>query len=236
MKGGKVYYDTPIGILCLESLFPKPRGHLRNPRTFDFPIVSRVVHGVDIPRLLFHCTPELVEPFITAAKELESEGVQAIVGSCGFMARFQTIVANQLSIPVFLSSLLQLPLVRLAHGPKANIGVLTASKKALTAEHFSGCATAMDSVFIQGMDGNIEFWETIIEGKRQDMDMERVETEIVSTARDFSKQYVLDALVLECTDLSAFACSIQKSIEIPVYDINSLVEYASHTVCRKPCR
>ena len=56
--------------------------------------------------------------------------MQAITGSCGFMARFQNQIAAELHIPVFLSSLLQLPLVRLMHGEKAEIGVLTASSQA----------------------------------------------------------------------------------------------------------
>ena len=146
MKGGRLYYDMPIGILCLESLFPKPRGHMRNPLTYGFPTVTRVIRGVDIPRLLFNPTPDLLEPFIQAAKELEADGVQAITGSCGFMARFQSQIAAELHIPVFLSSLLQLPLVRLMHGEKAEIGVLTASSQALTPAHFANCATPMESV------------------------------------------------------------------------------------------
>ena len=178
MKGGRLYYDMPIGILCLESLFPKPRGHMRNPLTYGFPTVTRVIRGVDIPRLLFNPTPDLLEPFIQAAKELEADGVQAITGSCGFMARFQNQIAAELHIPVFLSSLLQLPLVRLMHGEKASIGVLTASRQALTPAHFANCATPMESVHIRGMEGNPEFWETIIEGKRHDFDMERLEAEI----------------------------------------------------------
>ena len=233
MKGGKLYYDMPIGILCLESLFPKPRGHMRNPLTYRFPTVTRVVRGVDIPRLLFNPTPDLLEPFIMAAKELEADGVQAITGSCGFMARFQSRIAAELKVPVFMSSLLQLPLVRLMHGQQANIGVLTASRQALTPAHFSECAVPMESVFIRGMEGNPEFWETIIEGRRNDFDMPRLEAEIVGTARDFAEEKALDALVLECTDLSAFSAPIQRAIDLPVYDINSLVEYAYYAVCRK---
>ena len=220
MKGGKLYYDMPIGILCLESLFPKPRGHMRNPLTYRFPTVTRVVRGVDIPRLLFNPTPDLLEPFITAAKELEADGVQAITGSCGFMARFQSRIAAELKVPVFMSSLLQLPLVRLMHGQQANIGVLTASKQALTPAHFANCAAPMESVYI-------------IEGKRNDFDMPRLEAEIVGTARAFAEEKALDALVLECTDLSAFSAPIQRAINLPVYDINSLVEYAYYAVCRK---
>lgn len=188
MKGGRLYYDMPIGILCLESLFPKPRGHMRNPLTYGFPTVTRVIRGVDIPRLLFNPTPDLLEPFIQAAKELEADGVQAITGSCGFMARFQNQIAAELHIPVFLSSLLQLPLVRLMHGEKAEIGVLTASSQALTPAHFANCATPMESVHIRGMEGNPEFWETIIEGKRHDFDMERLEAEIVGSAAAFARK------------------------------------------------
>ena len=200
MKGGRLYYDMPIGILCLESLFPKPRGHMRNPLTYGFPTVTRVIRGVDIPRLLFNPTPDLLEPFIQAAKELEADGVQAITGSCGFMARFQSQIAAELHIPVFLSSLLQLPLVRLMHGEKAEIGVLTASSQALTPAHFANCATPMESVHA------------------------------------FAREKALDALVLECTDLSAFSAPIQRAINLPVYDINSLVEYAYYAVCRKDYR
>ena len=236
MKGGRLYYDMPIGILCLESLFPKPRGHMRNPLTYGFPTVTRVIRGVDIPRLLFNPTPDLLEPFIQAAKELEADGVQAITGSCGFMARFQNQIAAELHIPVFLSSLLQLPLVRLMHGEKAEIGVLTASSQALTPAHFANCATPMESVHIRGMEGNPEFWETIIEGKRHDFDMERLEAEIVGSAAAFAREKALDALVLECTDLSAFSAPIQRAINLPVYDITSLVEYAYYAVCRKDYR
>ena len=149
------------------------------------------------------------------------------------MARFQSRIAAELKVPVFMSSLLQLPLVRLMHGQQANIGVLTASKQALTPAHFANCAAPMESVYIRGMEGNPEFWETIIEGKRNDFDMPRLEAEIVGTARAFAEEKALDALVLECTDLSAFSAPIQRAINLPVYDINSLVEYAYYAVCRK---
>ena len=131
-------------------------------------------------------------------------------------------------------------LTRADHGGMLNTrelldiaGVLTASRQALTPAHFANCATPMESVHIRGMEGNPEFWETIIEGKRHDFDMERLEAEIVGSAAAFAREKALDALVLECTDLSAFSAPIQRAINLPVYDINSLVEYAYYAVCRK---
>lgn len=233
LKGGYLHYDTPIGVLCLESLFPKPRGHLRNPLTFDFPVVCQVVSGVDIPRLLFNPTQELIVPFIDAARKLERDGVKAITGSCGFLARYQTEIASAVRIPVFMSSLVQLPMIRTLHGPESKIGVLTASAAALTSAHFEPMGVPIDDVAIKGMEGYPEFWETIIEGKRHDFDLEKLEREICQAADEIMRLNVLDALVLECTDLSAFSRSIQKTIERPVYDINSLVEFVHYAVCRR---
>ncbi|WP_417292636.1 aspartate/glutamate racemase family protein [Desulfovibrio porci] len=233
LKGGKLYYDTPVGILCLESRFPKPKGHVRNPLTFDFPTVQRLIRGVDIPRLLFHPTDDLLEPFVRAARELEADGVRAITGSCGFMARFQERIAAEVRVPVLLSSLVQLPLVRLMHGTEAQIGVLTASADALTSDHFRNCGVDMASVHITGMEHQKEFRECILQGKRDDFDPETLEREVVETARNFAASARLDALLLECTDLSAFAAAVQAAADIPVYDINSLVEYACGAVRRR---
>jgi len=233
LKGGQLYYDTPVGVLCLESLFPKPVGHLRNPRTFDFPVVCSVVTGVDIPRLLFNPAPELVQPFIDAAKQLEKDGVMAITGSCGFLARYQSLIAEQVNVPVFMSSLVQMPLVKIFHGKDAKIGVLTASASALTQAHFESTGYSIKDVAVKGMEGYPEFWETIIEGKRHDFDMGKLESEICCAAKELAGENNLDALILECTDLSAFSRSIQKAVNLPVYDINSLAEYAAFAVERR---
>jgi len=233
LKGGSLYYDTPVGVLCLESLFPKPKGHMRNPKTFGFPVVLSVIKGVDIPRLLFNPTAELVEPFIEAARQLERDGVKAITGSCGFLARYQQEIASQVNIPVFMSSLIQVPMVRVLHGPGCKVGVLTASASALEHSHFEQIGADINDVVIKGMEGYPEFWETIIEGKRHDFVMEVLEKEICHAADKICADHSLDALVLECTDLSAFSNAIQKTIDRPVYDINSLVEYVHYAVCRK---
>lgn len=232
LEGGKLYYDVPVGILCLDSAFPKPRGHLRNPRTFAFPTVMKVISGLDVPGLLFGTDPGLEKTFVDAALELEAEGVKAITGSCGFMARFQRAVAARCRVPVLLSSLAQLSLVRLAHGPSARIGVLTASAKALGPEQFTGGRDEMARVAIRGMEHCPEFRETIIDGLRHDLDCDRLEQEVVTTAEAFAREEGLDALVLECTDLTAFAGPVQARVGIPVYDIIGLVEYLCHAVER----
>ncbi len=230
VKGGKRLYDTPIGIICLESFFPKLIGHVRNPRTYDFPTITHVVQGVDIPKLLFNPSPDLLAPFVEAAKLLEKEGVHAITGSCGFLAMFQKEISAAVQIPVFMSSLLQIPIIRAMHGSSAKIGVLTASAKALKPEHFNSWGGDINDVIIKGMDGNEEFESTILSYQRFDFKIEQLEKEIVGTALNFISEAKLDALLLECTDLPPFARQIQEQSSVPVYDINSLVRMVESAV------
>lgn len=230
LEGGKLYYDVPVGIICLESWFPKPIGHVRNPRSFDFPIVMKVIKGVDVPRMVFGKDKEIEKIIVDAACELEKEGVMAIAGSCGFMARYQDAVTDAVKVPVVLSSLIQLPIVRLMHGPKAVIGVLTASGQSLSQEQFVGRDSG--PLHIQGMEGSQEFRETILEGKRNDFNMDILQKEITNEAYNFAKQQKLDALILECTDLSAFAKPVQEKIKIPVYDLNGVINYVCAAVER----
>lgn len=232
IKGGHLHYGIPIGVLCLESYFAKPAGHVRNPLSFRFPVVCHVVRGIDVPRLLFNPTPDLMEPFIQAARQLEKDGVKGIVGSCGFMALFQKELSQCVRIPILASSLAQLPLLRLAHGPEARIGVLTASAGALTRAHFAGVGEDRNNYVVQGMEASKVFSDTILTGLAPDMDEDAMREDICATAERLHADHALDALLLECTDLSAFARAVQQRINIPVYDINSLAEYLAYSVCR----
>lgn len=58
----------PIGILCLDTLFPKPPGQLRNPLTFDFPVVCRVLRGVGAKEILSSTSAQLETLFVDAAR------------------------------------------------------------------------------------------------------------------------------------------------------------------------
>lgn len=231
-QGGYTYYDTPVGVLCLESYFAKPSGHVRNPLTFDFPVVCRVIPGVDVPRMLFNPDQAMVGLFLEAARQLEKDGVKAIVGSCGFMALYQRELSAAVRVPVAASSLAQLGLMRLLHGDKARIGILTASAPALTERHFAQMNEKRERYIIMGMEDKPVFRATILESAQPEMDMCALEREICDAAAELAQTHEPDALLLECTDLSAFAQAVQERINLPVYDINSLVEYVGRSVVR----
>ena len=101
-----------LGILMLDTSFPRIPGDVGNIRTYNFPVRTKTVAGATVQRVVFEADPSLLDAFIGAARELEAAGVAAITSSCGFLSPLQEGVARAVQVPVFLSSLMQAPLAR----------------------------------------------------------------------------------------------------------------------------
>ncbi|MEP3275577.1 MAG: hypothetical protein ABJN26_15590 [Stappiaceae bacterium] len=76
--GGQNVFGATMGVLCLESYFPKPPGHVRNHSSLPFPALYETVVGVMVPKLLDNSTPDLLQPFIEAARHLKAEGARQL--------------------------------------------------------------------------------------------------------------------------------------------------------------
>ena len=62
---------------------------------------------------------------------LNDQKVSAITGDCGFMMFFQELAVNHSSVPVFMSSLVQLPIVTAAFQGSEQIAIFTANLTSL---------------------------------------------------------------------------------------------------------
>ncbi|WP_170336464.1 aspartate/glutamate racemase family protein [Ruegeria arenilitoris] len=232
-KGGQNICGASIGVLCLESYFPKPPGHIKNPSSLPFPVLYEMINGITVPTLLNNPTPELLAPFIEGAQRLEAEGVRAITGSCGFLALFQKELAAAVSVPVFASSLIQVPLAFHMTGANAPVGVLTADASALTPKHFEGVGAAGIPVAVQGLEDTSEFAEVILRNTRTRMDTDLIEGEVLEAARRLKQRAPeVRSLVLECTDLPPYAARLQAELQLPVFDLTTLAQMA-HTVATR---
>ena len=58
-KGGQNICGASIGVLCLESYFPKPPVHIKNPSSLPFPVLYEMIKGVTVPKLLSDTSPKL---------------------------------------------------------------------------------------------------------------------------------------------------------------------------------
>ncbi|WP_432474612.1 aspartate/glutamate racemase family protein [Amphritea sp. HPY] len=234
IKGGINICGVPLGVISLESYFPKPDGHIKHPASFDFPILYKTVQGATIDRLIRERDPELLKPFIEAAQELEREGVKAITGSCGFLALHQKALADAVDIPVFMSSLIQVPLVSRMLKSDQKVGVVVANSEALTQDHLSGVGIADEPMVVAGMQDQSQFFDVILKGNHDDLDMDLFEQELTGViATMLENNPEVGAVVLECTDLSHFAPQLQQTFGLPVFDLSSLTRMVTAAADRK---
>ena len=226
------WYGESIGILILDATYPCIPGNVGNASTFPFPVRYKVVKEASIERLLKQKDITLLEPFIDAAIELQEEGVKAITGACGFMALFQREVSDAVNVPVFLSSLLQIPFVYQIK--KQKIGIITADSKSLTPEHFISVGVNKEiPLLIGGMEDQKEFREAILEEKGT-LDSDLIESEVVGVAKKLiTENPDIGALVLECSDLPPYAHAIQKEVNLPIFDFTTMIQYVHTTLVRK---
>ena len=127
---GRISGGQAIGILLLDTSVPFIPGDVANGSSYDYPVRFQKVEGFTVARAIGK-DPSIYPALLLAAKELAQQGVRAITGDCGFMALHQRRLAKDLSIPVFLSSLLQIPFILSVIGGERKIGVLTADGASL---------------------------------------------------------------------------------------------------------
>src|ERR1700712_2704345 len=128
-------YGRPIGILMLKESIPCPPGTVANPTTFAFPVCYEIVKEVSIASLKDFDKDGSRQAFIDSARVLVEKGVCAITGNCGLMIIHQQALAEALSVPVFMSSLLELPFIARLFGPQSRIGIIASSRDSLKPEH-----------------------------------------------------------------------------------------------------
>lgn len=223
------WYGQSIGILILDAAYPCVPGNVGNATTFDYPVMYQEVKGASIARLLTHRDPELVQPFIDAAQELERRGVRAITGACGFMALFQAEVAAAVNIPVFLSSLLQVPFVHRITGKR--VGIITADARNLTDRHFAAVGIGADIPWSLGdMCAMPEFRSAILEEKGT-LDSAVIQDELLTVARAMRDENPdIGSFLLECSDLPPYAAALHRETGLPVFDFISMIDHVQRAV------
>ncbi|GAA4200849.1 aspartate/glutamate racemase family protein [Streptosporangium oxazolinicum] len=227
--------DVAIGVLCCDTDFTKVPGHIRNRATFDFPVIYRVVDGATAERVVTLADPSLLDPFVQAARELEARGAAAITGACGFLAIFQRELADAVNVPLHASSLIQLPMVHRMIRSDRKVGLLVAKKPSLTRRHLEAVGAEHVPVCVAGLEDQPEFREVMLEGRRAELDADRLGREVLGQAERLAKENPdMGALVIECTDVVPYAHEIQARLGLPVFDIVTLTQMVHRSLTRRP--
>jgi Asp/Glu/hydantoin racemase len=228
------WYGETIGILILDAHYPCVPGNVGNASTFPFPVRYKVVKDASIERLLGKRDRSLLQPFMDAALELQTEGIKAITGACGFMALFQRELSENLDVPVFLSSLIQIPFICQTLPKNKRVGVITADSKALNEQHFTSVGVTKEMpLAIYGMEDQQEFSQAVLK-ERGTLESDLIEQEVVGVARRLVKDYPdVGAVLLECSDLPPYAEAVQKETNLPVFDFITMIQYVHSALVRK---
>ena len=224
-----------VGVLMLDTRFPRIPGDIGNASTFDFPVRYHRVAGASPARMVHGDGRELLPRFVEGARILEGEGVRGITTSCGFLARYQEEMAAAVRVPMFTSSLLLVPLIHRMIGPDRVVGIMTVDASALGAEHFAGAGiTPAMRVVVAGLETEREFRRVLL-GDLPTLDVEAARAEHVAVARRLvGTNPEVSAIVLECTNMPPYRADIQAATGRPVFDITTLVRMVRDAV-RSSC-
>ncbi len=221
----RTIYRQAIGILMLDTIFPRIVGDIGNASTFPFPVRYKVVRSATPLRVVEENDDRLLEKFIDSARELEAEGVVAITTSCGFLAIYQQELAATVSIPVFMSSLLQVPLVEKLLAPAREIVIVTANRTQLLSRNLTGVGILDRKYPIVGLEDKVEFYSTFVLQKPI-LDLEKLMGEMEEAANEVKNNFPnAGAVVMECTNLPPFRHIFRQVTGLPVFDITMLAEY-----------
>ncbi|MHA1470323.1 MAG: aspartate/glutamate racemase family protein [Candidatus Asgardarchaeia archaeon] len=234
--GGKNTYGETIGIIMQKRIFPRVPGDIGNAWTFNFPVKYHVLQELDYSTRMrvFDGDKEFVNIFIKAAKKLEEEGVRAITAGCGFIVSYQDVISDSVNIPVFTSSLLQIPLIYKMLKKDQKIGIITAdaSAEGLRLKHLKAAGAENIPVVIKGIE-NSEGFKAISEN-RDTLDVDLLIKDLVNASIEITKNHSdVRAILLECVNMPLGAKTIQEKVNLPVFDVVTLTNWVYSALVRK---
>ncbi len=208
-----------LGVLMLDTRFPRPPGDIGNPATFEalgIPVRYLTVTGASPMRVVREADPALLAPFIAAARSLAGQGASLVSTSCGFLAAFQADMAAAVDVPVVTSSLLQCATL---DAP----GVLTFDAQSLTPELLRRAGVPPGTP-VQGIAPGCEFHTRLLHNHDR-LDLQEAGRNVVEAARELVRRHPgVRTLVLECTNVPPYRDAIEAATGRPVHDIVTLLQ------------
>ena len=215
-----------LGILMLDTRFPRPPGDIGHPETFPWRVERRVVGGA-VPARIVQCADGLrasgvVQDFVVAARALTARGARAITTSCGFLVLLQSELQAAVPVPLFSSSLLWLPLL-LAR--QQQVGVLTISAASLEPAHLLAAgvpAQRLGDVLVQGVAADGEFATRLLSNATH-MDLDAACRDVVAAAKALrARAPALRAVVLECTNMPPYRAAVEAATGLQTHWLGNL--------------
>lgn len=207
-----------LGILMLDTRFPRPAGDIGNPQTWQragIPVRFVTIAGASPQRIVKEADPALLQPFVDAAQALVRDGAALLSTSCGFLAAYQDPLSCAVAVPVITSSLLQA-----ARFPRP--GIVTIDAASLTPALLDAARVPAGTP-VQGVAPGCEFQRRILSNDSV-LDLHQAEQDVVAAARQLVARHPqITHLVLECTNMPPYRAAVARATGRPVHDIETLL-------------
>ena len=212
-----------IGVLILNTSFPRIIGDIGNPASFEYPTIYHTVETATTATVVTRqaLAPRIESDVEAAALSLAATPVSVITTSCGFLSPLQNQLAQLTQVPVITSSLTLLPLLTAWYGHTEKLGVITFDKSTLHSRHLGKHAPAA----IEGLQNNDSLRKTISQDLTE-LNREQAEQEVLAACDRLTNNFpAVKAIILECTNLSPYKSEIRSHTGLSVYDIVDAVHW-----------
>ena len=216
--------EASVGILMLNTRFPRIPGDIGNEKTWPFPVKLRIVQRA-LPAAVVHGKAAgLRTDFIEAAIDLVSDGVSGITTSCGFLSLLQDDLRSAVDVPVASSSLMQASMIKQLLPTTSQVGIVTVSAESLTPEHLH-CASVPEGTPVVGVSEETEFSRVFL-GNQPTLNVGKAQEELVTTARMLiERSPSVGAIILECANMAPYASAISRATGVPVFSVYTFISW-----------
>lgn len=208
-----------VGVIMLDTGFPRPVGDIGNPLSFAERVAYEKVPAATLDRVVMGDPRELslLDGFVTARDRLVAAGGKIITTSCGLLVFHQTRLQQGCPVPFTASALFQIPLRQAQLGGR--VGVIGLQAAGITPAHLVAVGAPADTP-VAGLpeDGHLL---SVLRANDPTIaaDPDRASAELLGAGRALMAQASdLGGIVLECTNLRPYRTVLDRALDIPVFD------------------
>merc|ERR1719238_884882 len=211
-----------LGVIRLDYDYPPAPGDIDHPGSYGYDVFYRVIPGLTFSMCQAgKMNTDVEKEFHEGIDYLLSKQVSGITGDYGFMMYFQKLARLNCTVPIFMSSLAQLPAVTCAFQAHELIAVFTANSETLKPmrnliKDECGVDPEERRFVIVGCQ-DVPGFEAVAAGGK--VNVQKVTPGMVQLAKETLIKYPkIRGILLECTELPPYADALRAATRLPVYD------------------
>jgi hypothetical protein len=220
-----------LGVVCLDDGQAHARGHYVDYlASLGYEMTYQVCPGLTFEMARSCKMPRPVrKEFVKVIANLCAQGVSGITSDSSVMMAFQQIARKVATCPVFMSSMVQCPMISAAFDrPNKKVAILTADRMGLVQQWevlLNECGFDVDHRLFKvlGVE-DVPGLGGVAKGER--VDVEHATPSIVKFIKDeLDRSPTISALCLEATELAPFSDTLRKEFNMPVFDTITCAEF-----------